>query len=133
MRDTTETRALNALWRNHPLTSVEDRWGARAHKLARQNRDMLLAWAAEQPDYRLMDCRNLGATTLAWIRANQSDAAVRPFVPIPPTSAIRDLMSRHADCTGECEIWAERDAILAVQHESAEAGYRAGLESVRHA
>lgn len=125
-----EARALNALWRNHPLTAVSDRWGERAHRLARQNRVMLLAWAAEQPDYRLRDCRNIGAATLAWIRANEPDDGERPFIPVPPTSAIRELMSRHADCGGDCEIWAERDAILAVQHESAEAGYRAGLRSV---
>ena len=66
-----QTRALNALWRNHPDTPVNLRWGERAHRMARANRDMLLAWAAQQPDYRLQDCRNIGKSTLAWIRANQ--------------------------------------------------------------
>jgi hypothetical protein len=63
-----EARALYALWRNHPLTAVKDRWGERAHRLARANRNMLLSWAATQPDWRLRDCRNIGAATLAWIR-----------------------------------------------------------------
>ena len=78
MSEPAEARALNALWRNHPLTPVKDRWGERAHGLAKQNRAMLLAWAAEQPDYRLRDCRNIGITTLAWIRANQPSATPEP-------------------------------------------------------
>jgi hypothetical protein len=70
-----ESRALYALWRNHPLTAVKDRWGERAHRLARANRDMLLSWAATQPDYRLRDCRNIGVATLAWIRDHQPPAS----------------------------------------------------------
>lgn len=72
-----EARALNALWRNHPDTAAKDRWGVRAQRMARANRDMLLSWAAAQPDYRLRDCRNIGTATLAWIRANQDRAAFK--------------------------------------------------------
>jgi len=79
---TAEARALNALWRNHPLTAVEDRWGERAHRMARANRDMLLSWAATQPDYRLRDCRTIGTATLAWIRANEPTAAAPDPAPL---------------------------------------------------
>jgi len=90
---TAEARALNALWRNHPLTAVEDRWGERAHRMARANRDMLLSWAATQPDYRLRDCRTIGTATLAWIRANEPTAAApdpAPLDRIALATAIRD-------------------------------------------
>jgi hypothetical protein len=84
-----EARALCALWRNHPLTAVKDRWGERAHRMARANRTMLLSWAAAQPDWRLRDCRNIGAATLAWIRANEP-----PFAPDP---APLDVLARAID------------------------------------
>ena len=92
-----EARALYALWRNHPLTAVKDRWGERAHRMARANRDMLLSWAAAQPDYRLRDCRNIGAATLAWIRANQSPT---------PTGLNVDDLTRFID--DALEDWSTR-------------------------
>jgi hypothetical protein len=69
-----ESRALYALWRNHPLTAAEDRWLPRARYLSRANRTMLLSWAATQPDYRLLECHNIGVATLAWIRDHQPPA-----------------------------------------------------------
>jgi hypothetical protein len=92
-----EARALYALWRNHPLTAVKDRGGERAHRMARANRDMLLSWAAAQPDYRLRDCRNIGAATLAWIRANQSPT---------PTGLNVDDLTRFID--DALEDWSTR-------------------------
>ena len=71
MTNPLETRALFALYRNHPSTSPGDRWGVSAHRRALAERDMLLAWAVHEPDDRLLACRNLGAASLAWIRAHQ--------------------------------------------------------------
>lgn len=75
-RNPLETRALFALYRNHPDTHPGDRYGRRAKANARARRDMLLAWAATKDDYFLMSRRNLGATSLAWIRANQLTADI---------------------------------------------------------
>ena len=68
---TLEVRALKALYRNHPLTAPSDRYGEKARRHALGQRMMLLEWAATLPDYRLLDCRNLGVATLAWIREHQ--------------------------------------------------------------
>ena len=65
------SRALFALYRNHPSTAPGDRWGPKAHRRARAQRDALLAWAATLPDERLLEMRHLGVAALAWIRANQ--------------------------------------------------------------
>lgn len=70
-RDPLEARALLALYRNHPDTLPDQRYGWDARHRARALRGTLLSWAATLPDYRLLDCRNLGVTTLAWIRANE--------------------------------------------------------------
>lgn len=65
-----ETRALKALWRNHPETAPEARYRVSARSLIYEHRGRLLAWAAAQSDSRLLSCRNIGAKTLSWIRAN---------------------------------------------------------------
>jgi hypothetical protein len=65
------TRALFALYRNHPSTAPGDRYGKLAHRRAIDQREMLLAWAATLSDEQVMDCRNLGIAALAWVRANQ--------------------------------------------------------------
>ena len=70
-RDPLETRALVALYRNHPDTSPDARYRWDSRRRARALRGTLLSWAATLPDYRLLDCRNLGKTSLAWIRANE--------------------------------------------------------------
>ena len=70
-RDPLETRALVALYRNHPDTSPNERYRWDSRRRARALRGTLLSWAATLPDYRLLDCRNLGKTSLAWIRANE--------------------------------------------------------------
>lgn len=67
----TEKRALLALYRNHPDTKSGDRYNRVALANARARRDVLLAWAASQPDEQLLFCRNLGPVALAWVRANQ--------------------------------------------------------------
>lgn len=86
MNDPLETRALFALYRNHPTTAPGDRYGVKAHHRARERREMLLAWAATLPDERLLDCRNLGVTALAWIRAQTGD----------PRSPFADLEAENA-------------------------------------
>ena len=73
-----ETRALNALWRRHPDTPPNDRYGEKAQRHAYAERDKLLRWAADQPDARLLEFRNLGVTTLAWIRAQQTTTGPVP-------------------------------------------------------
>lgn len=70
--DPLERRVLLALYRNHPDTAPGERYNWKATSEAHRNRDMLLAWAATQPDNELLWCRNLGPVSLAWIRANQS-------------------------------------------------------------
>lgn len=72
-----EMRALMALYRNHPDTPTSARWGDKAKRAARGQREMLLAWAATQPDYRLLDCRNLGVSSLSWIREHQPPALTK--------------------------------------------------------
>ena len=80
MRDRSlETRALFALWRNHPDTPTSDRWGERAHRRARLGRNMLLAWAATLYDDQLLDFRNFGAKSLVWVRANQTSSPAAPL------------------------------------------------------
>ena len=74
-----ETRALFALWRNHPDTPTSDRWGERAHRRARLGRNMLLAWAATLYDDQLLDFRNFGAKSLVWVRANQTSSPAAPL------------------------------------------------------
>ena len=71
MKDSLATRALSALYRNHPDTAPADRYGDKARRRAYAQSEKLLAWAAGLPDYRLRDCRNLGAASVAWIRAHQ--------------------------------------------------------------
>jgi len=80
-RDPAEKRALLALYRNHPSTPADTRYTRRAYRAATEQREMLLAWAATQPDYRLLYCRNLGPKALAWIRANQP-AQPAPAAPV---------------------------------------------------
>lgn len=77
MSDPVEMRALMALYRNHPDTPLSNRWGDKAKRAARGQREMLLAWAATQPDYRLLDCRNLGISSLSWIRAHQPSSRTK--------------------------------------------------------
>ena len=71
MTDPLAARALFALYRNHPETPPGARYGWRAKGNARARRSELLAWAATQSDDRLLSCRNLGATSLEWIRLHQ--------------------------------------------------------------
>jgi len=68
-----ERRALLALYRNHPATAPGERYNWKARAEATRQRDMLLGWAATQSDETLLDCRNLGPTTLRWIRDQTGD------------------------------------------------------------
>ncbi len=44
-----------------------------------------------------------------------------------PTTAVgKRLLARHIDCQGYCEVWAERDAIAAIEAEAEEYGRAAG-------
>jgi len=81
--DPLESRALNSLYRNHPGIARGDRWQVGSNRRARDQRDMLLAWAATVPDHRLLCHRNLGLVTLAWIREHQ-----------PPSDAPLPLQAR---------------------------------------
>lgn len=93
MTNPVEARALFALYRNHPSTLPSERYGPQAHRRARQNRTMLLVWAAKQSDDALLSCRNLGVTSLAWIRA----ASVLPV----PFTTEEWLRSHYLRLTGE--------------------------------
>ncbi len=51
-----------------------------------------------------------------------------------PTKAGRALFTCHADCLGVCEVWAERDAINAIEAEAVaaeRARIRAAVEGLR--
>lgn len=87
MSDPIERRALLALYRNHPATAPGDRYNWKARAEASRNRDMLLGWAATQTDETLLDCRNLGSASLAWIREQTGD----------PRSPFADLEDENAD------------------------------------
>ena len=81
-----ERRALLALYRNHPATAPGERYNWKARAEAKRQREMLLGWAATQSDETLLDCRNLGPTTLRWIREQTGD----------PRSPFADLEAENA-------------------------------------
>jgi len=114
---TIETRALFALYRNHPDTPPGDRYGWRAKGNARARRSVLLAWAATQSDDRLLSCRNLGVTSLEWIRLRQ------PTVPDPHDhdEAQRAWVLRASDHD-------DREAFMAGWDAALRAALRATLE-----
>lgn len=63
-----ERRSLIALFRNHPETTRNERYGWGTPALAAARREMLLQWAATLSDWQLLSMRNLGPKSLAWIR-----------------------------------------------------------------
>jgi hypothetical protein len=79
-------RALLALYRNHPATAPGERYNWKARAEATRQREMLLGWAATQSDETLLDCRNLGPTTLRWIRDQTGDPP-SPFADLEATIA----------------------------------------------
>ncbi len=86
-----ERRALLALYRNHPATAPGERYNWKARAEAKRQRGMLLGWAATQTDETLLDCRNLGPTTLRWIREQTGDPP-SPFADLEAEN--RDLRAR---------------------------------------
>jgi hypothetical protein len=72
-----ERRALLALFRNHPETGPGDRYTWKARAEAKRQREMLLDWAAAQPDESLLHCRNLGPVALRWIREQRGHSPSR--------------------------------------------------------
>jgi hypothetical protein len=77
MSGNVERRALLALFRNHPTTGPGDRYKWKASAEAKRQREMLLDWAAAQPDEELLYMRNLGPVALRWIREQRGLAPSR--------------------------------------------------------
>ncbi len=63
-----ERRALIALFRNHPSTAPNERYGWGTPMLAAERRVELLRWSASLSDYQLLSMRNFGPVSLAWVR-----------------------------------------------------------------
>ena len=68
MSNAIERRALIALFRNHPDTSPNERYGWGTPLLAAERREALLRWSASLTDWRLLSMRNFGSVALAWVR-----------------------------------------------------------------
>jgi hypothetical protein len=63
-----ERRALIALFRNHPQTAPNQRYGWDTPMLAAERRELLLAWSATLTDGQLLRMRNFGPASLNWVR-----------------------------------------------------------------
>lgn len=103
--------------------------------------DALLRWAATLPDETILDMRDTGPVKLRWIRDHQpNDSRRLPDAIRQPARSERcdtsrgagepsrcgarmgvtpgrDLLARHIDCIGVCDVWIERDTILAIEDE----------------
>ena len=120
-----EVRALKALYRNHPATPPNMRYSSATKRVAFANRDMLLAWAATQPDDALLDCRNLGTSSLAWIREQTGDPK-SPFADLEDEnaalrsrieeleSAARPILDRCLDFFGDDDLDPESSEAMPV-------------------
>jgi len=95
-----ERRALLALFRNHPATGPSDRYNWRASAESNRQREMLLNWAATQPDETLLYMRNLGPVALQWIRQQTGDTP------------------RHVHDGKWCAVCVEHGRLAALQGES---------------
>jgi len=75
--DPLETRALRVLHHYHPSTDRDDRWRGWGvdRKTLLAKRDLLLAWAATLSDETMLEWRNIGTASLAWIRSHQPPVA----------------------------------------------------------